>query len=279
MTVEDIILLHSKRGMNILREHCAPDFCHAAARCIYDAPRGNVLLTTGFYVGGFGETDGPPGTLFLAKALYLLGFNPIIVTDDYCQGFFMTEHIQTVYVNNDMGEADYAAMLDAYDPTLLISIERCGRNIQGDYANMRGVSIADHNARVDWLFELGARRGIPSVGVGDGGNEIGMGNLKDVISGELSLVPCEVEVSHLVIATVSNWGAYGLCACLEELSGQPLLPRYSTDMDYLQYIVDLGAVDGVTKDHVATVDSYPTEVKQEILEKLYALIHATVPVE
>ncbi|MCI6647536.1 MAG: DUF4392 domain-containing protein, partial [Oscillospiraceae bacterium] len=226
MTVEDIILLHSKRGMNILREHCAPDFCHEAARCIYDAPRGNVLLTTGFYVGGFGETDGPPGTMFLAKALYLLGFNPIIVTDDYCQGFFMTEHIQTVYVTNDMGEADYAAMLDQYAPTLLISIERCGRNIQGDYANMRGVSIADHNARVDWLFELGARRGIPSVGVGDGGNEIGMGNLKEVISNELSLVPCEVEVSHLVIATVSNWGAYGLCACLEELSGQPLLPRY-----------------------------------------------------
>ena len=279
MTVEDILLLHSTRGMNILREHCAPDFCHEAARCIYDAPRGNVLLTTGFYVGGFGETDGPPGTMFLAKALYLLGFNPIIVTDDYCQGFFMTEHIQTVYVNNDMDEADYAAMLDQYAPTLLISIERCGRNIQGDYANMRGVSIADHNARVDWLFELGARRGIPSVGVGDGGNEIGMGNLKEVISNELSLVPCEVEVSHLVIATVSNWGAYGLCACLEELSGQPLLPRYSTDMDYLQYIVDLGAVDGVTKDHVPTVDSYPTEIKHEILDKLYALIHATIPVE
>ena len=279
MTVEDIILLHSKRGMNILREHCAPDFCHEAARCIYDAPRGNVLLTTGFYVGGFGETDGPPGTMFLAKALYLLGFNPIIVTDDYCQGFFMTEHIQTVYVNNDMGEAEYAAMLDAYDPTLLISIERCGRNIHGDYANMRGVSIAEHNARVDWLFELGARRGIPSVGVGDGGNEIGMGNLKDVIANELSLVPCEVEVSHLVIATVSNWGAYGLCACLEELSGQSLLPRYSTDMDYLQYIVDLGAVDGVTKDHVTTVDSYPTEIKHEILDKLYALVHASLPVQ
>ena len=214
MTVEDIILLHSKRGMNILREHCAPDFCHEAARCIYDAPRGNVLLTTGFYVGGFGETDGPPGTMFLAKALYLLGFNPIIVTDDYCQGFFMNEKNKTVYVNNNMDEADYAAMLDQYAPTLLISIERCGRNIQGDYANMRGVSIADHNARVDWPFELGTRRGIPSVGVGDGGNEIGMGNLKEVISNELSLVPCEVEVSHLVIATVSNWGAYGLFACL-----------------------------------------------------------------
>ena len=61
--------------------------------------------------------------------------------------------------------------------------------------------------------------------------------------------------------------------------GQPLLPRYSTDMDYLQYIVDLGAVDGVTKDHVPTVDSYPTEIKHEILDKLYALIHATIPVE
>lgn len=34
-----------------------------------------------------------------------------------------------------------------------------------------------------------------------------MGNLKDVISKKLSLVPCVNKVDHLVIATVSNWGS------------------------------------------------------------------------
>jgi len=267
-TIEEIILLHSQRGMDILREYADPAFCKLAAQCIYDAPRGNVLLTTGFYVAGTGETDGPPGTTFLAKALEQLGFTPIIVTDGFCKGFFECAGLTAIYADTAMGEQDFANMLDQYAPTLLISIERCGRNRQGDYANMRGISIAEHNAPVDWLFELGAKRGIPTIGVGDGGNEIGMGNLAPVISERLSLCPCEVTVEYLILATVSNWGAYGLCAYLEQFSGKPLLPSYDTVMDYLNEIVALGAVDGVTKEAVATVDSYPTKVKKEILDKL-----------
>ena len=268
-SIEDIILLHSQRGMNLLREYCPKDFCRRAAQCILDVPRGYVLLTTGFYVAGAGETDGPPGTMFLARALKRLGFSPVIVTDDFCRDFFDSEGIETVYADITMGESDYADMLDRYAPTLLISIERCGRNIHGDYANMRGVSIADHNARLDALFELGRTRGIPSIGVGDGGNEIGMGNLQQIITNRLSLVPCEVTVDYLVIATVSNWGAFGLCAYLALLSGRnDLLPDYEIAMAYLRHIVALGAVDGVTKQQVATVDSYPNEVEQEILTRL-----------
>ncbi len=53
-----------------------------------------------------------------------------------------------------------------------------------------------NTARLDYLFE----HGIPSVGIGDGGNEIGMGNLAEVIPG----------VDRLVLASVSNWGV--LCS-------------------------------------------------------------------
>lgn len=269
-TIEDIILLHSQRGMEVLRKHCPPDFCREAAQCILDAPRGTVLLTTGFYVAGAGETDGPPGAMFLARALKRLGFSPVIITDDFCRDFFTSEGIGIVYADLTMTEQDYAAILEELNPTLLISVERCGRNIHGDYANMRGISIADHNARVDYLFELASRRNIPTIGIGDGGNEIGMGNLRKVISSKLSLTPCEIPVDHLVIATVSNWGAYGLCAYLAQLSGEDLLPDYEIDMAYLRHIVALGAVDGVTKERVPTVDSYPTEVEQEILNRLQA---------
>lgn len=272
--IEDIILLHSKRGMNILREHCPDNFCQQAAQTILDAPRGNVLITTGFYVAGSGETDGPPGATFLAKALEALGFHPIIVTDAFCRGFFECEQIDTEYATTAMQKPDYGKMLDHYQPTLLISIERCGRNIQGDHANMRGVSIADHNADVDYLFDLGAARGIPSIGVGDGGNEIGMGNFKDIISKQLSLVPCEVEVTSPVIATVSNWGAFGICAYLEQMTGKHVLPSFAEELDYLDKIVALGSVDGVTKEHVHTVDSYSENVEHEILDKLHEAIEA-----
>lgn len=272
--IEDVILLYSKRGMNILRKYCPDDFCERAARTILDAPRGNVLITTGFYVAGSGETDGPPGAAFLAKALLVLGFHPIIVTDDFCKGFFECEQLDTEYATTAMVKADYNKMLDHYRPTLLISIERCGRNIRGDHANMRGVSIAEHNADVDYLFDLGTARGIPSIGIGDGGNEIGMGNFKDIISKKLSLVPCEVEVSAPVIATVSNWGAFGVCAYLQQITGEHVLPSFEENLQYLDKIVALGSVDGVTKEHAHTVDSYPEEVEHEILDKLLEAIQA-----
>ncbi len=274
MTIEDIILRHGQRGMDILREFSEENFCQAAAQCIYDAPRGNVLLTTGFYIAGCGtgETDGPPGTVFLAHALEALGFTPVIVTDEHCRSFFTCAGLTTLCPEVCSGQEYYRAMLDEYRPTLLISIERCGENTHGDYANMRGVSIADHTARVDLLFRLGAARGIPTIGVGDGGNEIGMGNLATVIAERLELVPCITTAEHLVLATVSNWGAYGLCAYLERFSGQRLLPDYEAVMEYLETIVDLGCVDGVTKELTATVDGYPTQVKQEILEALRAAV-------
>ncbi len=50
-----------------------------------------------------------------------------------------------------------------------------------------------------------------------------MGNLSEVISEKLELVPCKVKTDFLIIASVSNWGAYGLVSALGELTGNSLL--------------------------------------------------------
>ena len=58
-------------------------------------------------------------------------------------------------------------------PALLISIERCGMSKDRKYYNMRKVEVSEHTAKIDHLFlEFPT-----SIGIGDGGNEIGMGNL------------------------------------------------------------------------------------------------------
>ena len=100
-----------------------------------------------------------------------------------------------------------ARMLEDLQPALLISIERCGRNRNDEYLNMRARDITPQTARLDYLFD----GGVPSVGIGDGGNEIGMGNLVDVIPSVDSLPddPAISRVDRLVIASVSNWGATG----------------------------------------------------------------------
>lgn len=269
-TLEEIVLRHSHRGMTILKEYMNRNYCEQAAKRLLSLRRGTVLLTTGFYVKGHAETDGPLGTMMTARALERLGFHSVIVTDKYCRDFFEPEDLTVEYVETDAEEQVYSGLLKFYDPCALISIERCGHNVRSDYANMRGVSIASETARTDLLFELARERGIATFGVGDGGNEIGMGNVKDIIARKLSLVPCVVEVDHLIIATVSNWGAYALVAYLQELTGERLLLDYEEVRGYLERIVALGSVDGTNGKCIPTVDGFSLEVEQEILDALHA---------
>lgn len=267
--IEEIILRHSARGMNILKNHLCGNYCEQAARKLLSLPPGTVLLTTGFYVDGHAETDGPPGTMVLAKALEKLGYEPVIVTDAYCRDFFEAVGLKVCYVDQRSSREDYREILHKTNPVALISIERCGRNIRNDYENMRGISIHAQTARTDLMFEEARREGIPTFGIGDGGNEIGMGNLKEIILKELSLVPCEVEVDYLIIATVSNWGAYALAAYMQRLTHQKVLMTYEAIEAYIKTIVSLGSIDGVTKDAVPSVDGFPPEVEKEILDALW----------
>ena len=93
-TIEDVVLRYSKRGMNILKNHMREDYCREAASQILELEKGTILLTTGFYVAGHAETDGPLGTLVMADALQKLGYHPVIVTDEFCRGFFENEDVE-----------------------------------------------------------------------------------------------------------------------------------------------------------------------------------------
>ena len=267
--IEEIILRHSQRGMTELRKYTTDDYCHAAAREILSWSKGNIVLTTGFYVAGFAETDGPSGTMVMASVLHELGYHPVILTDKYCKNFFEPEDIEVVYMPLDADDEYCDEFLRKYNPVGMISFERCGINTKNDYANMREISIKDNTAPCDRVFELALGR-IPTIGVGDGGNEIGMGNMADIISQKLSLTPARVKVGNLVIASVSNWGAYGMAACLEELTKDKLFPSYQSIYEFICRTVAIGSVDGVTHERVAHVDGYDASVEKEIIEALIA---------
>ncbi len=263
--IEDIVLKYSKRGMNVLRQSMQENYAEEAAKMILSWQKGTVFLTTGFYVAGFAETDGPAGTVFMAVALKALGFRPVIVTDDFCKGFFELKQVETVYMPFDFGENWCRSIIEKYNPVGMISIERCGKNIHGDYQNMRGVSISEFTAETDILFELLYKK-VPTIGVGDGGNEIGMGNVAQLISKNLKLIPCVVKVDCLVIATVSNWGAYAILAWLAKITGnKELLPDFETVQQYIAQTVKIGSVDGVTKEKTVSVDGFNMETEKEIL--------------
>lgn len=257
--VEKLILQKGWRGMELLSKYLPGDCCQVTADAIRGWTRGTVLLTTGFYVDGHAETDGPPGTLLLIHALQKLGFRPVVVTDEICRGFFEHSGIETVYLPYHADDAACVGILERFAPVGLIAIERCGKNTNGFYENAGGDAMEDLTAPVDRLFEL---TDVPTVGIGDGGNEIGMGKLAAVIAEQLPLIPCRVTADHLIVATVSNWGAIALAGCLG------YLPTEEQFLLAYRQALDFGYVDGFTGENVLTEDKFPLEVGLQLLREL-----------
>ena len=276
-TIEDIILDQDKRGVAQLRPHLPEDFCSQAAQYIMDHP-GNVAITTGFYIlaAGSPETDGPAGAIAIGNALKALGRKVTYITDSYTTPVLRgmledgTEVVDFPIADIEVSRNVTAEILARLDPSLIISIERCSRTNDDAYLNMRYVDITPHTARLDYLFEAG----IPSVGIGDGGNEIGMGNLVEFIPQVETLPndPAVTKVDRLIISSVSNWGGYGLVAALSKLAGRNLLPTVESETVLIKRSVDMGAVDGTTGDHSYFVDGFTTEENGELLARLHALV-------
>jgi hypothetical protein len=280
-TIEDIILSHDQRGVSALRPRLPADFCTQAAQYIIDHP-GDVLIATGFYIlsAGKHETDGPPGAIAIGDALQALGRKVSYVSDVHTTPMLRdwlgskAEVIEFPIADVETSRRTAKDILGRANPGLLISIERCGRTRDDTYLNMRSVDITPHTARLDYLFESG----IPSIGIGDGGNEIGMGNLAEIIPTveRLPKYPAVTRVDRLIIASVSNWGGYGLVAALSRLAGQNLLPSVEEDERLIRRMVETGAVDGTSGENKYYVDNFTLEENGKLLAQLHRLVEGVI---
>jgi hypothetical protein len=161
-------------------------------------------------------------------------------------------------------------LLSEVNPSILIAIERCGLTDEGLYRNMLGADISAYNAKTDYLFT----EHTASVGIGDGGNEVGMGNLASIVPTIPTLVrlPCVTKTSKLVITSVSNWGGYGLVAAISRRKGRNLLPAVEAEQEMVKRIVDLGAVDGMSRQTQYMVDGFTLEENSQTLRELHELL-------
>jgi hypothetical protein len=250
-----------------------PGAAVAAARALAGARK--VLITTGFTVqAGLSETDGPPGAAVLGRALRRLGARVRYVTDPVTVPLLaaalkaLDEPSDVFEYPEDSGAA--RQVLAREQPTHLVAIERPGRSRSGDYLNARGASVSEWNRPIDELFVLSQGSGASvqpgeggrpvTIGVGDGGNEVGMGNVRARLAREgplMARIACVVRVDHLVVAGTSNWGAYGIVAALARLTGQSLLHSPAEESRLVEACVDAGGGDGITRRREPTVDSLP----------------------
>ncbi len=65
----------------------------------------------------------------------------------------------------------------------LVAIERTGRAADGHYYTMRGRDMSHITAPIDDIFLFAAQKGTTkTIGIGDGGNELGMGKVAEVLN-------------------------------------------------------------------------------------------------
>jgi hypothetical protein len=238
----------------------------------------HVVIVTGFYIEKrqTGETDGPLGTIFLAQALEKLGITVTLLTSPFNSGI-ITSGAQEVGLSSAVmviakgDEADiFPKLLSDNSLTHIIAIEQMGSAIDGKYYSMLGIDLSHSTAHFDSLFLLAREKGIATIGIGDGGNELGMGKLYSVLCENENYggISCVVPADYTIVAGISNWGAYGLVAGLSYLTGQSLLHDAYQEKVLLETIIKAGAVDGRTLESSLTVDSLSVTKHMEIIDEL-----------
>jgi hypothetical protein len=96
-----------------------------------------------------------------------------------------------------------------------------------------------------------------------------MGNLAQIIA-PMDIQGAATTCDELIVADVSNWGAFGLVTLLEALKGRPLFGPFRLD-ECLAYLARNGSLDGVTRKNTETEDGLPLSEGEALLRDLEEL--------
>lgn len=233
------------------RQKAGAPLSYLAARALAEnVKRGDtVFITTGLVAPPFmlPEGDGPIAAATLARAVDVgLGATPVVVCEAVavkamealCQaaGLMPTAPelalgtprkvvILPFPLDEELARGEAMRLLDQFQPKALVAIEKLSKNTKGVYHNGFGIDVSSVQAKVDHLFDLARERGIPTIGVGDGGNEIGTACIADTVrlvvptGGECGC-PCgsgiaaATDTDYCVFGSKSNYGGFAIEACL-----------------------------------------------------------------
>jgi hypothetical protein len=277
--------------------------------------RGEVaLIITGTLIRphvepSMGETDGPPGAAVLARALTeALGVLPVILTDrtqvaavegtllggglrclpveraraTHADGYGMVCGMVSDFPLAEEEPEDKLpgiaqALLRDLSPRIVVSIERGGFSGKHVYHNSSGKDRSATRSKFDYVALAAEELGIPSIGIGDGGNEIGMGLIREQIKniipfGEKCDCPCGAGIisttstTVLLVGATSNWAAYGLVGALSLITGnRGILHTAAEERILLEAAVNAGLVDGHEGPRLY-YDGMPLAVCQAVVE-------------
>lgn len=273
-------------------------------------PGDHIIFLTGFVIPHFqkAETDGPLGAAALARALDLaFGAVSFVFTEEMLRdavahsfkgiglhvvnwaNYNNTGRGRQVVVEgfpleHEKAKSRAVEILDTLKPSAVIAIERPGWNEKRIHHSGAGFDISHHTAKADYIFEEAHNRGILTIGIGDLGNEMGMGYIKDQVkemvpNGSHCLCGCgggiaaSSEPDLGIICNISNWGAYGVVACLAALLGElDILHDSDTERLMLRESIRGGQIDPVSGMFRPYVDGESENINAYIIEMLRSIV-------
>jgi hypothetical protein len=254
-----------------------------------------------------GETDGPPGAAAIARAIeFGLGAKPILISEArnmpaviksteaagiavVDEALFKQRRSCALAIEYPLGDAAgkkaAAALCKKFQPAAMIFIEKVGPNTKGIYHSIMGTPrTPDKIASAYHLADFAKANGIATIGIGDGGNEIGCGLIKEAVReiqpfGKDCGCPCHggvgtvTECDVLVFAAVSNWGAYGIAAALAgHLGDREVLHDEATELRIVHASVAGGAMDGAYSRLIPYVDGTSDMVQASLITILHQIV-------
>jgi len=257
------------------------------------------------------ETDGPSGAAVLARTLHrAFGVVPILLTEEQLvpalrevvgsaglkvlpsESVLRTHrskgaiHAATVLpfpISLPEAQREAKRLFELYSPGAVIVIEKGGMNESGVIYSCRGEESTETIAKADQLVIEARERKIFTLGIGDGGNEIGMGLIRKeaeeiLVHGIGRSVPGgfapSVPTDALLVAAVSNWGAYGVAACLAVLlQDQGVFHDDGVERRVLESCAHAGLIDGVTGYVEGSVDGIPMNVHLALVRILGSIVN------
>jgi len=269
---EIISVVASDMGGRGVSRICRPEYWQAAVKKLSCISR--VAVVSGFFVPSAKapETDGPGGAAIIARAFAEQGVETEIWTDSFCIDAISACASEIGFHPEKVKIPENCKILDSYSPQAIIFTERLGRAADGRYYNMRKKDISCWTPSIDGLAIASERRGIITVGIGDGGNEVGMGNFMQELYGILPEYKTCLSVVRTDIAIpvdVSNWGCYALVAAMSYVWGIWRGHRDDDERAMLETLRSFGVVDGISMKPELSVDGFPLPVHESVISKLH----------
>lgn len=173
------------------------------------------------------DTDGPPGAAALGNALIVLKKGIMFVTDTANRPTVRisletinpvaAEYCPFVEFNKTGLQGQYAAkaLIDEFNPDVVVALGVPGRDIHGIRFNIRGKNINGFNSDIDELVNHANSRGIDTIAIGDDGNLAGMAGASNM---PMTLTLPEnqfvIRARHQVFSMTVNLGGHALAETL-----------------------------------------------------------------